>query len=38
VAAVQVAAAPPTAAPPAAPEPADRQAGGMLDRLKSWWQ
>ena len=29
---------PPTAAPPVAPQPAERQAGGMFDRFKSWWQ
>jgi hypothetical protein len=29
---------PPTAAPPVAPQPVERQAGGMFDRFKSWWQ
>ena len=29
---------PPTAAPPVAPQPAERQAGGMFDRFKNWWQ
>jgi hypothetical protein len=39
VAAAQVAPEPvPTAVPPVAPQPADRQAGGMFDRFKSWWQ
>jgi len=28
----------PTAAPPVGPQPADRQAGGMFDRFKNWWQ
>ena len=39
VSAAQVAPEPvPTAAPPVGPQPADRQAGGMFDRFKSWWQ
>ena len=36
--AAQQAAPEPTPVPPVAPQPADRQAGGMFDRLKSWWQ
>lgn len=39
VAAAQVVSEPPpTAAPPVAPQPVERQAGGMFDRFKSWWQ
>jgi len=39
VAALQVAPEPsPAEAHPAAPKSADRQAGGVFDRFKSWWQ